>query len=71
MQTLEGENLTVEDISHRLNIDYEQAQILDVAAEVLAALQTLESVCPRTKQTEGALGRAGRTIAATRGETIL
>ena len=49
MKNLEGETLTIEDISHKLNIDFEQAQVLAAAP---ALLETLE----RISNGPGALG---------------
>ena len=41
MKNLEGETLTTEDISHNLNIDYEQAKVLASAPALLEALETV------------------------------
>ena len=44
METLEGETLTTEDISHKLNIDFDQAKVLAAAPALLVALEQRPSV---------------------------
>ena len=44
MHTLEGVDLTAEYIAHRLNVEYEQAQVLAAAPAMKEALERVVSI---------------------------